>query len=192
MSYITDSFDEKVIELLKSGSIGFMPSDTIYGLSCLALNNNAVERIHKLKDRSSGKPFIVLISDTAQLKRLGVISTEIAAALRYWPGPLTIISGAEKAPSWLHLGTKTLAVRQPDNQKLLELMKKTGPLISTSANIAGQKPIDSVAEAQKVFGEKLDFYIDAGVIKGKPSTIIKKNSYKFEVIRQGAVKFKEI
>jgi L-threonylcarbamoyladenylate synthase len=191
MSYVTKTFDDEVVRLLKSGGVGFMPSDTIYGLSCRALDKKAVERLHRIKGRDKKKPFIVLISDTTQLKELGVISTEIAAALRYWPGPLTIISEAEEAPSWLHRGTRSLAVRQPDNQEVLELMKRAGPLISTSANEAGQKPIDSTTKAQKIFGKKLDFYVDAGVIKNKPSTIIRKNNYKFEVIRRGAIKFKE-
>ena len=191
VSYVTDNFDNEVVKLLKAGGVGFMPSDTIYGLSCQALDKAAVERLYKIKRRDKNKPFIVLISSISQLPDLGVITTDVIPALKYWPGGLTIICNADDAPVWLHRGTKTLAVRQPDSPKLLVLMKKTGPLISTSANTAGQKPIDSVAKAQRQFGDKLDFYVDAGVIKGEPSTIIKKDNYELKVLRPGAVKIKE-
>lgn len=168
-----------------------MPSDTIYGLSCRALDKNAVERLHKLKRREK-KPFIVLIADTTQLSKLGIITTDVTPALRYWPGPLTIIVEAEAAPKSLHRGTKTLGVRQPNNPDLLKLMKNVGPLISTSANLAGEQPVNTAAEAQKMFDDTLDFYVDVGTLKSQPSTIIKKDNYKLEIIRQGAIKFREV
>lgn len=168
-----------------------MPSDTIYGLSCQALNEQAVERLHKIKIRDKNKPFVVLISNTTQLNDLGIITTNVAPALRYWPGPLTIVCDAQKAPYWLERGTKTLAVRQPDNKDLLDLIDKTGPLVSTSANLAGQKPARTTAEAQKYFGSELDFYIDKGAINKKPSTIIRATFSKVEIVREGAIKIKE-
>ena len=191
MAYVTDKFDERIVELLQQGGVGLLPTDTIYGLSCQALDRIAVEKTHKIKRRDKTKPFVILISKIEQLNDLGIISTDIAAALRYWPGSLTVISPAEKAPDWLHMGTKTLAVRQPDHPGLRDLMDKVGPLVSTSANLAGGQPAESVKQAKGYFGDKLDFYVDAGRLSGLPSTIIRKNNYKFEVLRQGAVKFKE-
>jgi L-threonylcarbamoyladenylate synthase len=192
VAYVTDGFDDEVARLLKQGGIGLLPSDTIYGLSGLALDKGAVERIHKLKRRDKAKPFVVLISRIEQLDGLGIITTDAAPALRYWPGKLTIICEALKAPSWLHMGSRTLAVRQPAYPQLRKLIDETGPVISTSANLAGGKPAMTAQTAEKYFGNKLDFYIDVGRLSGKPSTIIKKNNYKVEVIRQGAVKFKEV
>lgn len=191
MSYVTKSFDSRVAGLLKNGAVGFMPSDTIYGLSCCAIDETAVERLHKIKKRGKNKPFIVLISGASQLPDLGVITTDAAPALRYWPGRLTIICDANDAPVWLHRGTKTLAVRQPDDEALRNLIDKAGPLISTSANLAGNKPVRTVNEAQEYFGDKLDFYVDKGTINRKPSTIIRTTFSKVEVVRQGAVKIKE-
>ena len=168
-----------------------MPSDTIYGLSCRALDEAAVERLHKIKVRDKNKPFIVLISTTAQLNDLGIITTDVAPALRYWPGPLTIICQAEGAPLWLHRGTKTLAVRQPDDKALRNLIDRVGPLISTSVNLAGQKPVRTINGAKKYFGDKLGFYVDKGAVNNQPSTIIRATFSKVEVVRQGAVKIKE-
>jgi L-threonylcarbamoyladenylate synthase len=192
VSYFSDSFDKEVITLLQNGAVGFMPSDTIYGLSCRALDKKTVERLRKIKGRDKNKPFIVLISSADQLDELGIITTDAAPALRYWPGRLTIICQAEGAPLWLHRGTKTLAVRQPDDETLRQLIDKTGPLISTSANIADQRPAKSFAGAQKLFGDKLDFYVDRGTISKKASTIIRATFSKVEVVRQGSVKIKGV
>ncbi len=189
MSYVTNTFDDKVVKLLESGSIGFMPSDTIYGLSCLALNNKAVERIHKLKDRGSDKPFIVLISEPEQLVSLGVDIDQTKVMGRYWPGKISLECRAPKAPSWLHRGMHHFAVRVPDYPELLKLIKETGPIISTSANLQGLKPIESVSEAKKLFGNQLDFYVDTGDLRDQePSTIVVLEDGQLKVDRPGAVK----
>jgi L-threonylcarbamoyladenylate synthase len=191
VSYVTDSFDEHIIDLLKGGAVGFMPSDTIYGLSCRALNREAVEKLHKVKDRDEHRPFIVLISDIKMLDLLSINQEEINLAKKYWPGALTIICKVQAAPPWLTLHTDSLAIRLPDHVHLRKLIDKTGPLISTSANKQGMEPITSASEAQKQFGDQLDFYIDAGQIGGVASTIVKKVDGKLEVLRQGAVKIDE-
>ena len=187
MSYKTDSFDRTVIELLNSGAIGLLPSDTIYGLSSRALDKTAVDRLHEVKHRDKTKPFVVLISKIEQLNDLGIITTDAAPALRYWPGKLTMVLPAAKVPAWLHMGTKTLAVRQPGYPELMDLIDKTGPIISTSANISGGQPAASVKQAREYFGDKLDFYVDVGPLRGQPSTIAKVDNFKIKILRQGAI-----
>lgn len=191
VSYVTDSFDDEIVRLLRAGGIGVLPTDTIYGLSCLAVAHESVQKLHKLKDRAENKPYVILISDTAQLGELGIAASDTAPALKYWPGQLTLICPAGNAPAWLHKGTGALAVRQPDSLKLRDLIAKTGPIISTSANISGQTPAGPVSEARKYFGDKLDFYVDAGPLQGKASTIARPVKGKLEVLRQGAVRIEE-
>ena len=168
-----------------------MPSDTIYGLSCRALDQDAVKKLHQIKNRDQ-RPFIVLISSVTQMHDLGLIATDFGPALRYWPGKLSAIGKADRAPEYLHMGTKTLAVRQPDYPELTKLINTTGPLISTSANLSGQEPAHTLAEAREIFGDELDFYVDAGPIKSAASTIARVRFAKLEVIRQGEVKLDEV
>jgi L-threonylcarbamoyladenylate synthase len=185
---MTNEFDAQVIRLLKDGGVGFMPSDTIYGLSGRALDQTAVAKAHKIKDRSGRKPFIVLISNTKMLDLLSINREEVKPAEKYWPGALTLICAAPSSPAWLHQGLKTLALRIPDNPDLLELINQTGPLISTSANFEGQEPAVTPKEAMTVFGDKLDFYVDKGPLQGQASTIARLGHGRVEVIRQGTVK----
>lgn len=186
MSYLTNTFDDKVIKLLKSGGVGLLPTDTIYGLSALALDEQAVSRLDRIKSRSDKKPYVILISGLEQLKLFGL---EMPKKLEHlWPGALTIIFETDKSPPWLHRETSTLAIRWPANKQLQALIDQTGPLISTSANRADETPAISAEQAKSIFGEELDFYVDSGELSGSPSTIVKLTDDKLQVIRAGVVK----
>ena len=187
MSYVTDSFDDEVTRLLMRGGVGLLPTDTIYGLSCRAMDAAAVGKIHKLKNRSAHKPFIILISDIKMLDLLSISPEQAKITEQYWPGPLSVILSSQ-APDFLTLGTASLAVRMPDSPNLIELISRTGPITSTSANLEGEQPVQSVPAAQKLFGDKLDFYVDAGNLDNPPSTLAVIKDGKLEVVRQGAAK----
>jgi len=80
-----------------------------------------------------------------------------------------------------------LAFRMPKQKKLLNILNKTGPLASTSANLSGQLPAKNIKEAEKYFGRKVDFYIDGGELNNTPSTIISIKRNRFLIIRDGSV-----
>jgi L-threonylcarbamoyladenylate synthase len=81
-----------------------------------------------------------------------------------------------------------IAVRIPKNKALIKLLEQTGPLLTTSANLPGDKPAGTIADAQKIFGSKIDTYIDGGDLSDrKPSTVIRIVDDAVEIIRQGAV-----
>ena len=73
---------------------------------------------------------------------------------------------------YLHRGTKSLAFRIPTSPELRKLLEKTGPLVAPSANWEGRKPASTIKEAQKFFGPNVEFYMDAGRVIGKSSTLI--------------------
>jgi L-threonylcarbamoyladenylate synthase len=185
---MADHFDSRVEWLLKNGAVGFMPSDTIYGLSCKAMDEEAVSRIYELKKRDVNKPSIVLIADLEQLTELSVDKAQAELVKKYWPGPLSLEFSAPDSFLWLHRGTNAFAIRMPGNEELRNLISKVGPIVSTSANIQGTEPAKSVEEAKKYFGNKVDFYIDVGVINNPPSTLVVARSGKLVVEREGAIK----
>lgn len=166
----------KLVALLITGGIGVIPTDTIYGISCSALNGKAVERVYAIRGRERTKPFIILISSLDDLALFGICpSSETRDILSsIWPAPVSVIlSCLGKKFSYLHRGTKTLAFRVPDSTPLRTLLKKTGPLITTSVNPAEEKPATTIAQGKKYFGSQLDFYADVGKKSGSSSTIIR-------------------
>lgn len=163
-------------KLLKNGRIGIIPTDTIYGISCLASSEKNIENIYKIKQRDFDKPFILLINSIEDLQLFGIkISTEEREIIqKYWPGPVSIILDVnDKKFQYLHRGTNTLAFRCPAKPELQTLLKYTGPIVSTSANISNSAPITNALEAEKIFGNNLDFFLDNGELNNPPSKIIK-------------------
>ena len=168
--------ETKIIELLKAGKIGVMATDTIYGIVGSALNPATVEEIYELRHREKDKPFIVLISSLEDLKMFEVsLSKEQKEFLdKNWPNPLSVILAVNNEKfKYLHRGKNSLAFRMPQEEKLRKLLKETGPLVAPSANPAGSKPAETLAEAKEYFGSRVSFYEEGGRLKSKPSTIIR-------------------
>lgn len=190
---ILKSLNEKECsELIIGGSVGLLPTDTIYGLSCSAYDKKAVERIYDIKGRDRGVPVIVLISDISDLNKFRIELNKSTKKMltNNWPGKISFILPIKSGFEYLTRGAEGLAFRMPDNQDLLNLLGVTGPLISTSANPSGQKPAEDLRQAVEYFGDKLDFYIDSGVLVGSASTLVDLTSNRPVVLRQGETPFR--
>jgi tRNA threonylcarbamoyl adenosine modification protein (Sua5/YciO/YrdC/YwlC family) len=176
------------IKILKEGGVGVIPTDTIYGIACSVHSKEALDRIFELKNRDESKPPVVLISALSDLERFGAVITKKHSEIiaKYWPGKLTIIFDITKDLEYLDKG-KGLAIRFPSDENILSFLRQTGPLATSSANTQGQIPAKNITEAQKYFLDKVDFYEDEGELDSEPSTLIKIDGDKVEVLRQGAV-----
>lgn len=179
---------KSTIEKIKNGKIGVIPTDTIYGVAASAFSKKAVERTYGILKRNTKKPFIVLISSIEDLDLFG---TKLDSATKnilkkLWPGKVSVILPVpSKKFEYLHRGMKTLAFRVPKKKSLANLLKKTSPLISTSANPEGAKPAETVSEAKNYFGDDIDFCVSGGKIKSLPSTLVEIKDGKVNVIRKG-------
>lgn len=177
--------DKEIIQHLKSGKLGVIPTDTIYGVSCVADNKIAVDNAYTVLKRDTNKPFIMLISNLEQLNNLMVEIPKEFNTDEFWPGPYSIIFQCNsKEMNYLHRGTNSIAVRMPKFPELLNIIEQTGPIISTSANPQGLKPANNIQEAFEYFGKDMDFYVDDGELSGKASTVMKiDQNGKVEIIR---------
>jgi len=178
---------KKAIEILKKGGVVVMPTDTIYGVLGSALKKETVERIYKIRKREKKKPFIILISKVSDLKIFKIKLKEFQKKLikKFWPSPFSLIFDCpSKKFFYLHRGKKSLAFRIPKPKWLRSLLEKTGPLVAPSANLAGMPFAKTIKKAKEYFGDKVDFYFDAGKIDKKPSTIIDIRKEKIKIKRK--------
>ena len=184
--------DSEIVNKIVNGKIGVVPTDTLYGFSCSALNNASVERIYDIKQREKNKPFIVLISSIDSIKDFGINLTDQQYRFlqKNWPNCLTIVLDCPNEKfEYLHRGNNSIGFRMPKNQWLLDIIKSTGPITSTTINISGEPPITNVIEAQNKFGNLIDFIVDHGELIGNASTVIKLlPDATFTVLREGDAK----
>ncbi len=186
-------FNSEAVKILKRGGIGVIPTDTIYGIVSSALSKKSVSKVYRLRKRSPDKPVIVLIDSKFDVRMFDInLNPRTANILnKLWPGPVSVILPCEsKKFSYLHRGKKAIAFRMPKKTALLHFLTKTGPLIAPSANFEGEPSSKTIKEAQEYFGNKIDFYIDGGKLRTKPSTVVSINNGRVSVIRRGVGDYK--
>ncbi|HEX8227443.1 MAG TPA: L-threonylcarbamoyladenylate synthase [Candidatus Saccharimonadales bacterium] len=178
--------DPQLATQLIGGAVGVLPTDTLYGLVCLAANEASVARLYGLKHREH-KPGTLIAADIDQLVKLGIPRRYLTAVKQFWPGAVSVETPHHIA--YLTQATGRQAIRIPDDPQLLALLRQTGPLQTTSANQPDEPAATTVAEAKAYFGDNVDFYADGGDLSGRlPSTIIRVIDDAIEVLREGAVK----
>ncbi len=173
-------------DLLRSGLVGVIPTDTVYGLAASAALESAVNRLYKLKSRHN-KPGTILGASIDQFVTLGVPRRYMTAVEHYWPNPVSFVIPINPNKLYLHGGRGTVALRIPAQEKLREVLAVSGPLMTSSANAPAQPPANTVAEAYDYFGDSVDFYVDGGDLSGNaPSTVVRIVDDAIEILRPGA------
>lgn len=190
MNTIYKTFSPGCVESITKGGIGIIPTDTIYGITASALNEDAVTRLYSIRKRPENKPMIILIDSYKRVADFCVQKNILRDAILHalWPNQISIVLPCHNATySYLHRGTNTLAFRVPNNIALRNFLEKTGPLVAPSANVAGERPALTVEDAYAYFGNKVDFYVDQGTLKENPSTVIALDADELHILREGAV-----
>jgi L-threonylcarbamoyladenylate synthase len=159
-----------VAAAIAAGEVAILPTDTVYGVGALP---DRARAIFELKRRPLEKALPVLGAGIEQLHavaELGEAALDLAA--RAWPGPLTLVVPRARAFTADLGGTDpaTVAVRVPRHPLALELLRRTGPLAVTSANLSGEPPAGTCGEAQSLWpGTPC---LDGGPCDGTPSTVV--------------------
>lgn len=185
-------------DVLKRGGVVVFPTDTVYGMGVLSDNSAGIEEIYSIKGRDSDKP-LILMTDKNDVPNYAEEVSEKARELmeQHWPGALTVIlRSREGIPEALQsregkiAKIAKIAIRMPDNEVVLSLIRRTGKgLATTSANLSGEKATtDSKKVIDKLFG-KVDLILDAGFCgSGQESTIVDASGWQLKVLRQGQIK----
>jgi len=169
---------------LKEGKVLAIPTDTVYGLAAAVDNEEAKEKIYKIKGRSFSKPLAILVADPDSVwsRRVRYQAAADALMKAFWPGGLTII--LEEGES-----QKTIAFRQPALKITLEIIKAAGGAVcATSANRSGLEALSTAQRVLKIFNGQIDAVIDAGPAPlGQESTVVKIEQGRAKILRLGAV-----
>ena len=195
---IVEEAAESARQAIERGACIVLPTDTVYGIGADAFSAEAVQRLLDAKNRGRDMPPPVLIADASLLRALTVDVPQSARDLvqRHWPGALTIICKAQPSLR-MDLGETegTIALRVPDHDLARDVLRRTGPMAVSSANISGQKAAVTCDQAIEQLGNRVAVYLDGGARPwhGEPSTIVDfASSPKGVVLRKGALSVAEI
>lgn len=193
---IKEDHEEKWIEeagqILKDGGLVAFPTETVYGLGANALDEEAAAKIYSAKGRPSDNPLIVHIADFSDLEKIVEEVPEEAKKLAdaFWPGPLTMIMRKnEKVPYGTTGGLETVAVRMPNHDTALKMIRAGGGFIAApSANTSGRPSPTMASHVAEDMNGKIDMILDGGSVGiGLESTIIDLSEEIPTILRPGFI-----
>lgn len=194
----TDNKDlARASDILRSGGLVAIPTETVYGLGANAFDKDACLKIFEAKGRPGDNPLIVHIAHKSQLDDIVEEVNENAKKLinAFWPGPLTIVmKKSDKIPNEVSAGLDTVAVRMPSHKIAYQLLDMCGiPVAAPSANTSG-KP--SPTAAKHVFEDmngRIDAIVDGGSCEvGLESTVIDVTEDIPKLLRPGGVTYEQL
>ena len=184
------------VDAVRGGGLIVLPTDTVYGIGADAFTPQAVQDLLEAKGRGRDTPPPVLIGDHAVLMALATDLPDYVEDLTeaLWPGALTIILTAQPSLTWDLGETRgTVALRMPEDETALELLRRTGPLAVSSANRHGKPAARTVLEAATQLGDAVEIYLDGGDAQlGESSTILDATVTPAEIVRAGGITKQQI
>lgn len=183
----------QIIEAYEDGRIIVFPTDTVYGLGCNPLNKDSISRIYDIKRRSGKKRFPILGFSKKDLEKIVEFNSKAEKiSEKFWPGQVTLLLPIRKEMTEQIENDGKLAVRVPDNECVLSILKQCKLIIGTSANISGEESILD-PNVCKMRLPEIDVLVDGGKIKSYgESTIIDFVDNEIKIIRKGSISKDEI
>ena len=183
----------QILESYKKGKIIGFPTDTVYGIGCDPFNKNSISKIFDLKNRSDEKKFPILGYSKEDFEKIVQFNSKAdKISERFWPGQVTMLLPIREEINDRIENNGKLAVRVPNNECLLSILKQCKLIVGTSANISGEESIiDSHDYIMKL--PEIDVLVDGGKINSSgESTIIDFVDDGLKIIREGTISKKEI
>ena len=167
---------DSIVECLENGGVVLLPTDTVYGLAVSPKFDESIDRLFALKRRPRNVNLPIMVASDEELEPLGFEVSESARRLLrspLIPGSLTLAMGfnSEYRPDWL-AGREEAAVRIPNDERLLSVLRMTGPLLVTSANAHSSETPDNVADILAQLDGAPDLVIDGGTLRTTASTLV--------------------
>ncbi|MCD1293594.1 threonylcarbamoyl-AMP synthase [Methanocella sp. CWC-04] len=177
---------ELAATIIKKGGVIAYPTETVYGIGALATDENAIKKVFEIKKRPLSQPLSIAVSSIDMLDSVARIECKDFIE-KFLPGPVTVIlKKRDVLPDILTSGSGYVGIRFPDHPVAIDLIRRTGPIVSTSANIHGEKDTVSADEITV----DVDYILDGGRSKySGPSTIVDLHEYR--IVRKG-VQYEEV
>lgn len=181
---------QAALAVLDAGGVLAFPTDTVYGLATRAEDPAVIEQLFEIKGRDRKQAIAVLMGQAEDLARVAESPSAQAMQLArtFWPGPLTLVVPRHPRLPQVLSPLPTIGVRIPDHPAAIALMKRSGPLAVTSANLSGQENACSAEEVLAQLDGRIDLLLDGGETPGGvPSTVVDTTGRQVKVLRQGPV-----
>lgn len=189
---------QKALDCLKKGELVILPTETVYGIAADAQNEEAVKKIFKAKNRPDFNPLISHYAEVSEIDKDVVLDSRARKLLeKFSPGPLTLVLNKKensRISDLVSSGLKTAAVRIPEKELSLELLKSfAAPVAAPSANLSTELSPTQIEHLNPKLLDQVSLVLDQGPCEhGIESTIVDLSTDKVIVLRFGSITSQEI
>ena len=200
LDIISGDYDKNIkiaSDILKSGGIVAVPTETVYGLAASALDDNAIKNVFKAKGRPQDNPLIVHISGMDMLRKVAreIPDTAVKCAHAFWPGPFTmVLKRTDLVAESVCGGLDTVAIRMPSEQSIRDIIDCSGlPLAAPSANTSGMPSPTTYTHVLNDLDGKIDAVVCGNdCLVGVESTVVSLFGEKPRLLRPGAITLEQL
>jgi len=182
-------------EDIANGNLIVYPTETVYGIGADIYNQVAIKNLYLAKNRPFDMALSVAVADKKMMEDVAVLDENADKLIKaFLPGPLTIIIEKQpEVPNLLTAMSQKVGIRIPDHPIAMGIVKRTGPIVATSANLHSKPDATNINSAIEDLGSAVSTYIDAGPSPtGQPSTIVWLQNGQVEIVRQGKITIDQI
>jgi tRNA threonylcarbamoyl adenosine modification protein (Sua5/YciO/YrdC/YwlC family) len=185
-----DEVIEKALDVFRTGGVVALPTDTLYGLTCVMGDESAIERIQTMRGFDvATRPMTFLLPDLGELPRYAVVGESAYNVLRkIFPGPYCaeLVAAPTVPAPFVHQDRRTIGVRIPGTALCEKLLWSLGkPLLTATAKSLSGDLLTSAAEIKRELGKSVEMILDAGTLSGPPSTVVSLAGDWVTVVREG-------
>ena len=186
MAFVLEKNVKSIAERILDGEVVAIPTDTVYGFSCLATSESAISMLQNIKNETESRSYILLVHKDYDLSKLIKDKKQIEFIKKNSPNPVSFI--VNKNLDLVLAKTfslPTIAIRIPNDEFLQSILEKVGFMISTSCNIHGEPNINNPQEIMDKFSD-CNIGVLFGTVKANvSSTLVDITDEKFKILRQG-------
>lgn len=184
---------EKIITKMMEGGIIAFPTDTVFGLGCI-MDEEAMKKIYLAKGRDFNKPLPMMCDSLNMIKKVAVLNKTAEKIIkRLTPGALTIVlNRKEDVPDYVSNGNRTIAIRVPDDEWILDLIRQIKrPIMVTSANISNAGSLLKWEDVYASMKGKIDGIVCEDALGDRASTIVDLTD-DIKILREGPISLDEL
>jgi len=182
-------------DIIQKGGVIAFPTDTVYGIGVSAFDGKAIDKIYEVKGRPHIKAVPILLGDAVDLDQISLPLTPAVLRIisKFWPGALTLVLPASPGLPKNLSPTPTVGARIPNLDQIRNLLRATGPLAATSANLSGEPSAQTAGEVLQQLDGRIDLILDGGTVQGgQASTVLDCSGGNLKILREGPISLESI
>lgn len=185
---------DEVVEAVFNNQVVAFPTETVFGVGVRFNSKQALDALMEAKNRDYSKPITLMLYDKKEIEKYAYINKDIEKIVdTFMPGMLTLVfKKKESVDSLMTNGKETIGIRIPDHQWVLSLLKKTGPMLVTSANLSQHQNTTTTKAVLEQLDGRIELVVDGKTNDTIASTVVDVSTGEIKILREGKITEKEI